>query len=383
MKLYRLILFICTLPIMETVAQQVDVELKWKIAGQLPVLAGDSFSQGVGGPISGIHRNVLLIGGGSNFPAAKPWQGGQKKYYDQLLVYTCKSDSLIPHPVSFKLPQPVAYSAACTTGSGVFFGGGENANGLLATAYLLQWDFKKQLPHFESLPPMPEPLTNAVATSMGKKIIIAGGDTKNGTSKKVWLLDLDHLSVGWTSLADLPKPAAFALLLSSSVDQIVYFIGGRLKTSAGVSELSKNVFAYNILSQVWESKSDLPYYLSAGTGVMQPDGNFILLGGEKGTTFSQVERLQQSIVQTTEPSLKQQLLEAKNQLLENHPGFSREILHYNTSSGICTPVGELPFETPVTTLASLWDHAIIIPSGEIRAGIRSTTILLAKPAAIK
>jgi N-acetylneuraminic acid mutarotase len=41
-------------------------------------------------------------------------------------------------------------------------------------------------------------------------------------------------------------------------------------------------------------------------------------------------------------------------------------------------LGEIPFPAPVTTTAIKWNKQIIIPGGEIRAGVRTPYILEAK-----
>jgi len=37
---------------------------------------------GVAGPLAGVDRGMLLVGGGCNFPDSMPWAGGKKKYYN-------------------------------------------------------------------------------------------------------------------------------------------------------------------------------------------------------------------------------------------------------------------------------------------------------------
>ena len=371
MKLYRLIIIICILPVMELIAQQPSIKIQWNIAGQLTTL-------GLGGPAAGVYDQLLFIGGGSNFPDGPPWEGGIKKYYNQLSVFKREGEKLIALPISTSLPTEIAYPATCTTPKGIFYGGGENAAGLTSLAYLMSWDTKTQSPKIESLPSLPEPITTATATAIGEKIFLAGGDTKTGTSKKVWSLDLSQLSKGWTAVADLPHAASYSIFLSDFTSHKLILIGGRSKTSSGVSELLKTVFEFDVVQNQWNPLTELPYYLSAGTGVILKGGDFILFGGERGTTFSQVERLQQSIATATDSAQRKKLVEQKNDLLIHHPGFSRELLRYHKKSREFEVIGVLPFETPVTTIACWWGDRIYIPSGEIKAGVRSPNILSAK-----
>ena len=62
----------------------------------------------------------------------------------------------------------------------------------------------------------------------------------------------------------------------------------------------------------------------------------------------------------------------------SHPGFCKEVLCYNIITDEWTVVDSIPFDTPVTTVAIKWGNEVLIPSGEIKAGVRSPYILSAK-----
>jgi N-acetylneuraminic acid mutarotase len=58
------------------------------------------------------------------------------------------------------------------------------------------------------------------------------------------------------------------------------------------------------------------------------------------------------------------------------------MLRYDIRQNQWMQAGILPFATPVTTLAHIHQDRIYLPSGEIRAGVRSPFIRIAKmPAA--
>ena len=65
-------------------------------------------------------------------------------------------------------------------------------------------------------------------------------------------------------------------------------------------------------------------------------------------------------------------------LLEAHPGFTGDVLLYNTFTDTWEKINPLPSGSPVTTTAIKWDEDIIIPSGEIKAGVRTRRILMGK-----
>ena len=64
--------------------------------------------------------------------------------------------------------------------------------------------------------------------------------------------------------------------------------------------------------------------------------------------------------------------------MESHTGFSNEILLYNTQKNLWVTNGVIPFNTSVTTNVVQWGDEIILPSGEIKAGVRTPRIVSAK-----
>lgn len=344
--------------------------MDWEIAEKL------TGSIGVAGPVTGVHNGMLLVGGGANFPEGMPWEGGRKQYHNQIFLFTRSGRRINTLDSKFKLPENIAYPAVCTSPLGIVYAGGENENGLSEKAYLIQWDSTSSAVCFETLPDLPVALTNAAATAVGNIIYFVGGETNNMVNNKGWFLDLQHLSAGWEAIA--PLPIAVSHMVFVSMGNKLYLLGGRRKNSGGVSELYNAVFAYDIVSNHWSSLSPLPYKLCAGTGVAFGDKGVVLFGGDKGTTFSMVEQYLVEISRTSDEMKKAELIQQKNKVQSTHPGFSTEVLFYNVHSEKTAILGNIPFPVPVTTTAFWWGDRVFIPSGEIKAGVRSPIILSVK-----
>ena len=62
------------------------------------------------------------------------------------------------------------------------------------------------------------------------------------------------------------------------------------------------------------------------------------------------------------------------ELRDRHPGFSRDILAYDTDADTWTSWGAMP-QGLVTTMAVPMDDAIVIVGGEDRPGHRSASVL--------
>jgi N-acetylneuraminate epimerase len=96
MTRYPLFLLILLVMITEALyAQQGVSSIQWKIAGELPSANSHERCLGFSGPVTGIHKNTLVVAGGANFPNAMPWVGGKKKYYHCSYLLNKKARRLI------------------------------------------------------------------------------------------------------------------------------------------------------------------------------------------------------------------------------------------------------------------------------------------------
>lgn len=345
--------------------------LQWKIAAELPALNGEAKSLGFAGPVAGVHNNALIVAGGTNFPGAMPWLGGKKKYYDELYVFIKNKKTITPVAEKFKLTFPVAYAASCSTPAGIVYAGGENENGISNKSFLVQWDAVNKKIITSSLPDVPAAVTNAAAVYHNGIVYLAGGEKKDGVSDKMYSLNINDIAAGWKEFALLPKPISHTVMLA--VKNKIYLIGGRKKNGNGISELYNSVYELNLSANQWTEKKSLPYALSAGTGAVYKN-QLLVFGGDKGETFHKTEVLIAAIGSSSDEGMKQQLTEEKANLQATHPGFSKEILAYNILTNEWATIGDLSFETPVTTTAVTWNKCFFIPSGEIKAGVRSPYI---------
>ena len=74
-----------------------------------------------------------------------------------------------------------------------------------------------------------------------------------------------------------------------------------------------------------------------------------------------------------------QRLDAKRRVYDSHPGFARDVLAFDTRRETWRTVGQTTSAPQVTTLAVPHRGAIIIPSGEIKPGIRTPAIVRVTP----
>ncbi len=352
--------------------------LDWQKPGTLPETRGKLL--GVAGPIAGVMNNVFVTGGGANFPEAMPWHGGAKVYYDDLFFYRKKENDSLVRFASAKLPFPLAYATCVSTDKGLVIAGGENDNGVSNKVLLLNWDNEQLRLTIRFLADLPIAVTSPSATVLGDIIYLAGGDEGTKATDQFIYLNLNKPEAKWQQLPPLRQPTSHAVLAAQhdGTTDCIYLIGGRKKNPENPSTLYETVFRFDFKTRIWQKMKSLDHPLSAGTGVAAGSHSILLFGGDTGETFHKTEELIFAIAKEKNDEQKRVLIEEKIKVQSGHPGFSNKILCYNTQTNTWKEMGEIPFDPPVTTVAIKWVNEVIIPGGEIRAGVRTPQIISAK-----
>ncbi|MEO6283169.1 MAG: sodium/solute symporter [Dyadobacter sp.] len=357
-------------------------DIVWTNMATLPSPAAGQKQLGLAGAFTGVHNGVLIVAGGANFPDGTPWEGGKKAYQDDIYVLKKQQDSY--EWIATKMPHLTvksAYGASVSVTEGIVCMGGEQEGGVSKKVFLMQWDASKNEVVFKSLSDMPVALANAGATSIGNVVYIAGGESNGKASNGFFALNLSATNPKWEVLPSLPVAMSHSVVVAQNNGKRshVYVLGGRSANASGISELHSSNFGYDPDKRKWKKLSDINdgkavTTWSAGTGVANGASYILLIGGDKGNVFHQIETYNAQIAKTGTQELKQKLQAEKVALLTSHKGFSKEIYLYNTITDAWARIGELPGPAQVTTTAVKWGDDIIIPSGEIRPGTRTPMI---------
>lgn len=385
MKLVYFLLFIIMFSLNvfneKIIAQKNEINMiDWSIFATLPEANAVKKQLGIAGPVVGVSNNVLIVAGGANFPNGMPWNGAKKVYQDEIYLVEKENETFSVSLSKQKMPQAIAYSANVTTPDGIYFLGGENEMGLSDRVTRINYNQLTGEISFFDLQSLPMQLSNLSAVFFNNKIYIAGGDGKEETSNQFFSLDLLAPSAKWQKLPEIPVKIAYTVMLvqSNNHTDCIYLFGGRSRNRNGISDIYTSVYRFNLENNKWSQMKSLPSKLSASTGIAMGTNKILLFSGDKGEIFSKVEKLNLAISLENDDSKKQEMIKEKIALLNAHPGFIKDVLLYDTQTDTFQLVGTIPFDAPVTTTAVLWDEYIIIPSGEIRAGIRTTNILTGK-----
>lgn len=354
--------------------------LSWHTFPEIPPPSGESVQPGLAGPVTGAHANFALVAGGANFEGGLPWRGGKKKYHDDIfLLEKTASGNDSWKQLAEKLPYPMAYPACVSTSEGVVSIGGEDPDGPVADVFL--FSFQDGKVSRSSLPALPQAVSSAGAAAIGNELFVVGGLVASGATAAFYSLDMKNAAKGWRALPEIPEAFSHAVIVSQmdENEMCIYVMGGRNKTSE-VSTFLSSIWKYTPSIQKWSLEGDIisggePLALSAGTGMAVGSNQILLFGGDPGIFFNRTERMNAALEKVSGEEERQKLWQEKDSMLTNHPGFSNEILAYNTLSKRWESMGTIAGESPVTTAAFSWNGTIVIPSGEVRPGVRTPMVI--------
>lgn len=359
-----------------------EMKIKWSELASLPPSVPGSIQPGVAGPFSGVTENILLVAGGANFENEMPWHGGKKSYHMEVYALDLSANDGLwfkNGPID-TLPVGVAYGASATVPDGVICMGGETENGITDQVFIISIQGDKV--NLRQLPVLPLPLSNAASAAIGRVVYIAGGISPEGPSSALYCLDTQNTENGWMKLNDLPLPLINSIMVASGgKNKFLWIFGGRTRGKEDdTSRIRCEIFKYSPDDNQWMQAGVLSsdgkdtLRLAAGTGAVVDDRHIAIFGGNDGLVFNKVEKLLSEMSRENDSAVLERMRYEYIALQESHPGFVRDVLLFNTENNDCLKVGEMPGPAQVTTVAIASVGGIIIPSGEIRPGIRTSEI---------
>jgi N-acetylneuraminate epimerase len=325
-------------------------------------------SVGYAGSFAGVANDVLIVAGGSNFPnGGTPWNGGVKKWYDKIFVMEKPGAQW---KEAGRLPFPLGYGVSVSVKNGLMLIGGSNEKGHVPNVFLLHYRHGKI--EIENLPSLPFALANSCGALVGDKIFLAGGlaaPSSLATGHPFLCFDLKQKNGTWKELPAWPGPSRMLAVAGADEDHFYLFSGTQLIDGKRV--YLTDAYSYSE-EKGWSKLADLPH---ATVAAPSPAFSFsknalFIFGGDTGTDAAEAGALK-----------------------EKHPGFSKQILQYQTSDNTWSVTGEVYtnrkpdfIETPnnsiwapVTTPLVFWKGQVVLAGGEVRPGTRTPNVLIAKP----
>lgn len=312
---------------------------------------------GLAGPVCGTDENALIVAGGANFPDAPPWNNGRKVWHDSIYVLespdgTWKKVGNLPRPIGYAVSLSIP--GGLSLDPGVAYLGGSNAEGHYSDCRILRW--KEGSIQYEELPSLPRPCANASGAILDDTIYIAGGVEHPDSTQALhqfWALNLRQCPLQWQELNAWPGDER--MLSVAAVQEDAFYLFSGVSLSAGSDGKPKRTYlrdAYRYRPKLgWTRIADLPRSAVAAASPAPSVGqsSFLVLGGDDGS-----------------------LVDFRP--LEQHPGFPKSILAYHTITDTWKTLADQLPVSHVTTSAVPWLGKFVIPSGELRPGVRSPEV---------
>ena len=308
---------------------------------------------GVASPFAGVSGGALLVAGGANFPDKMPWEGGEKVWHDRVWVL---EQAGATWKEAGALPRPLAYGVAVTLKNKLFCLGGSDATRHHSSVFALEWKNGKLTAISQA--PLPLPLAQAAgAVDDQDTVYLACGSSAPGeqqASNRVFCLRSGDPSPAWQELPPLPAEPRILPVAAAAGRSFYLFGGTALESSQGkiARRPLRDAWHYTP-TDGWKRLADLPKPCVAAPSPapVVRKGNHdgvLLLAGDDGSL-------------------------ADFQPVEQHPGFPDTVLWYDFTADHWEASGKVP--APRATVPCVkWGQSFIIPSGEVRPGVRSPEV---------
>jgi len=313
--------------------------------GNLPALPD---TPGIATPFAGMIDGDLIVAGGANFPDAPPWKGGKKVWHD--LIYRLNGQDW---EVAGRLQRPLAYGVSIQTPKGLFCAGGSDSERHYADVFWLT--VKSDKIRQTAMPSLPLAVANACGAIVGDVLIVAGGTDRADATEamnQVFALNLKGQPCRWESLPPIPGTGRMLSVAAGTDEDFYLFSGASLERGMdGQPKRTylKECFRFHLRSKQWTRLPDMPVATVAApspAAVIDSD-RIVIFGGDDGSAVG-------------------------FQPPEQHPGFRSKALILNFRT-MTWSEADLPFSR--VTVPLIHDgRRYIIPSGEMKPGIRSPAV---------
>lgn len=231
----------------------------------LPPIPDTAYAVGVSAPFCGLLQDALVVAGGANFPDKPLLEGGSKRVYADIWVF---SDGRWQH--AGNLPDSTAYGATFQVSDALVFAGG-NCNGV-TTDKVYEVRLEAGVAFVRPIPDLPVPMEQCGWTQEGEKLFLVGQEgvffCRSGEYR-------------WEKLALLPEPL---------VQPVAYAREGRLYVWGGFNPQTLEVSdqGWCLSDGQWLEAPSIPDQgtFVGATGVVLPDGRLAVVGGVNRTIFA-------------------------------------------------------------------------------------------------
>ncbi len=367
-------------------------QIEWREIARLPPAPGFAEQPGLAGAFAGAQGLHLIIAGGANYAAGQAWDEAPRAYWNQIYVLEKeRNDTDGNHqyhwvPAGAELPQAIAYGASISVPEGLLCIGGRTVERCYADCLLLHWNEEQQKVDVLEFPRLPVPLANHAAVKIDNMIYVMGGreTTVGRATNDFYMLDLsrqhDPKTFVWqkaTPWDGAPRIGPLAAVGSDNAGESLYLCGGR--NPGGNPDFLSDLHRFDPRTRSWailgsavDASGNAATLMSAPTFFVPPH-HLVVVGGtdEHLTALLEDNARRIDTKDPAEAADRKKLLRA---ILENFPGYSRNVMAFDIIASEWSLIGTFPERPPVATSVVNWDLNIIIPGGETGPGQRTAKI---------
>ena len=344
----------------------------------LPAINSSVNSLGFAGMLGGaLQGDILLAGGGANFPNGLPWEGGKKEWSSTLYILENQKWQV----AKTELPFPLAYSASVTLEDGILSIGGENAEYTTNKVLHLSYNPNTKDVVIKEYPSLPEPLAYTAAAKVADYVYVVGGKNSSSSTNSFYRLNVKEGKT-WEILTDFPgEPRAVHALAvqDTPTNKKLFVFGGRNQREGKKSKVFTNFLSYDLKEGVWKDEGDItvdgePRALMGASAVPNGSMHIMVYGGSDEVLLNELEHLSIELNSVQNDSIARVLKQRRDDILNHHPGFSRDILAFNTITQKWFVYQRQETGLPVTALSFRQGDNFLIVSGEVSPGIRTPEV---------
>lgn len=344
---------------------------------ELPAEQDKGISLGYAGMFGGAYNDLILVGGGANFPEALPWNGGKKVWSNSIYILEDGKWEVS----NTKLPITIGYSASVVTKKGILSIGGNNESGITDKVFLLSYDKKSKAVNIEEYPPLPQPLAYSTAEIFDDYVYVIGGRNEEQSTNAFYRLNMKNGKT-WEKLEDFPGNArAFhtSTIQNTGASKKIFVFGGRDEVTGKKSKALSSYISYDLNKKTWKEEGDIliegkPKVLMGASAEALGSMHILVYGGSDEVLFDKLENYALQLASETNDSITNKITSERDDLLNKHPGFSRDILAYNTITKKWFVEETVTPKIPVTALNFSTKDGFIIVSGEVSPGVRTPKV---------
>ena len=357
----------------------------------LPPANGLVIQAGLAVPFAGIHNDVLLVAGGSNFSITPLAEGGEKQYHDDIYVlYNVGKAEAEWKTLKTRFPYKVAHGVSMAIPDGIICIGGKDAAKPLVKVTLMSWNSGTQDVTFTEMPDLPYTNADMGGALIGNKLFVFGGFINGKPGASGVYLDLTDIKAGWSPMPEFPGMIRLQPVIAAqnAGDETCLYVFGGYNFDADMDkqpEILTDAYCFVPSKNQWKKVSDIRIdgqerAVTGASAISMGTGHILLSGGiNKDIFFFDLDIVRQ-ITNAQKQKNDELLMQLKNKRIAywlQPPDlyrFNPDLFVYHTITDTWIKISTVPWQPSVGSPMIKTGNGFILVNGEIKPGVRTNEI---------